>query len=60
MDGFSISRANINKPLIYWPTTLLGFVFNPAAAFNLWLLLEIILTGLAAYWLCLEVLDGGA
>ncbi len=54
-DGF-FSAVQWAQPLIYWPTALLGFVLNPVAAFNLWMLLEIILSGLTAYWLCLEVL----
>src|SRR5512144_1175435 len=54
--GFFIA-TQAAQPLIYWPITLLGFVLNPAAAFNLWLLLEVILSGLTAYWLCREVLD---
>ncbi len=53
--GF-FSATQAAQPLIYWPITLLGLVFNPVTAFNLWLLLEIILSGLTAYWLCLEVL----
>jgi len=53
-DGF-FSAVQWAQPLIYWPTALLGFVFDPVAAFNIWLLLEIILSGLTAYWLCREV-----
>src|SRR5215217_9066934 len=30
--------VQIAQPLIYWPIALLSFVFNPAAAFNLWIL----------------------
>jgi hypothetical protein len=58
-DGF-FSAAQWAQPLIYWPVSLLGFVFNPVIAFNLWILLEIILSGLAAYWLCREVLGAGS
>lgn len=55
-EGF-FSAVQWAQPLIYWPTALLGFVFSPVTALNLWLLLEIILSGLTAYWLCLYVLD---
>jgi hypothetical protein len=55
-DGF-FSAVQWAQPLIYWPTALLGFVFSPVTALNLWLLLEIILSGLTACWLCLYVLD---
>ncbi len=54
-DGF-FSAVQWAQPLIYWPTAILGFVFDPVAAFNIWLLLEIILSGLTAYWLCREVI----
>ncbi|HVO42779.1 MAG TPA: hypothetical protein VMT34_09155 [Aggregatilineales bacterium] len=54
-DGF-FSTTQWMQPLIYWPTALLGFFFSPATAFNLWLLLEIILSGLAAYALCRDVI----
>jgi hypothetical protein len=54
-DGF-FSATQAAQPLIYWPITLLGFIFDPVAAFNVWLLLEVILSGLAAYWLCREVI----
>ena len=42
------------QPLIYWPIAALGIIFDPIAAFNLWVLIEIVLCGLTAYWLCLE------
>lgn len=54
-DGF-LSATQIAQPLIYWPISALAFVFGDVAAFNLWLLLEIILSGAAAYWLCRDVL----
>ncbi len=52
--GF-FSTTQWMQPLIYWPIGLLSFIVSPAAAFNLWLLIELILSGLAAYWLCLDV-----
>src|SRR5262249_23230156 len=58
-DGFS-SPVQLPQPLIYWPISILGFLTDPVAAFNLWILLEVILSGLTAYWLCLEVLDHSA
>ncbi len=58
-DGF-FSAVQWSQPLIYWPIALLGLVVGPIAGFNLWLLLEIILSGLTAYWLCLEVLGKDA
>src|SRR5258708_1563650 len=54
-NGF-FNAQQWSQPLIYWPITLLEFVFNSTAAFNIWLLLEVILSGLTAYWLCREVL----
>jgi hypothetical protein len=54
-DGF-FSATQAAQPLIYWPTALFGFFLNPIAAFNLWLLLEVILSGLSAYWLSREVI----
>src|SRR5438477_8121448 len=53
-EGF-FSATQWCQPLIYWPITLLGFVFDSIAAFNIWLLLEVILGGLTAYWLCREI-----
>ncbi|GEM_PF-768320 len=54
-DGF-FSSVQWAQPLVYWPPALLSFVFNPTASFNLWLLVTLVLDGLAAYWLCLEIL----
>jgi hypothetical protein len=54
-QGF-VSAIQIAQPLIYWPISMLGFVVNPTAAFNLWLMLEVLLSGLTAYWLCRDVL----
>src|SRR5258708_2262138 len=54
-QGF-FSAVQWAQPLIYWPIAILGFALTPAAAFNIWLLLEVILSGLTAYWLCREVL----
>src|SRR5258708_33921058 len=54
-NGF-FNAQQWSQPLIYWPITLLEFVFNSTAAFNIWLLFEVILSGLTAYCLCLEVL----
>ncbi len=56
-DGF-FSATQAAQPLIYWPTALFNFFLNPVAAFNLWLLLEVILSGLSAYWLSREVIGG--
>lgn len=50
------SAAQAAQPLIYWPITLLNYPLGPVAAFNVWLLLSVILTGLTAYWLCRAVL----
>jgi hypothetical protein len=50
------SAAQAAQPLIYWPITLLNYPFGPVAAFNIWLMLSVILTGLTAYWLCRAVL----
>ncbi len=52
-QGF-FSAVQWAQPLIYWPIAILGFALDPAAAFNTWLLLEVILSGLTAYWLCRE------
>ncbi|HLY27349.1 MAG TPA: hypothetical protein VKQ72_13485, partial [Aggregatilineales bacterium] len=54
-DGF-FSAPQWSQPLIYWPIALLDTLFDPIASFNIWLLLEIILSGLTAYWLCREIL----
>jgi hypothetical protein len=51
---FSATQAS--QPLIYWPIALLDFIFDPITSFNLWLLLEVILSGLTMYWLCREIL----
>ncbi|MEP7286251.1 MAG: hypothetical protein ABI947_10840 [Chloroflexota bacterium] len=54
-EGF-FSATQWAQPLTYWPIALLGYVFNPVASFNLWLLSEVILNGLAAYVLCRDLL----
>ncbi len=54
-DGF-FSAFQWAQPLIYWPIALLNLVFDPVAAYNLWILIEVILSGLAAWWLCRVVL----
>jgi hypothetical protein len=56
-EGF-FSTTQWMQPLIYWPTALLNFLFSPTTAFNLWLLIEIVLSGLTAYCLCREVVAG--
>src|SRR5579859_3035231 len=43
-DGF-FSSIQWSQPLVYWPMTLIGFVTGPVAAFNLSLLLVMILNG---------------
>lgn len=53
-DGF-FSATQWAQPLIYWPITLFGFFLNPVAAFNLWLLLLIVLSGMSAYILCRDL-----
>ncbi len=53
-DGF-FSATQWAQPLIYWPIALLSIAVKPIAASNLWLLIEIVLNGVAAYWLCLEI-----
>jgi hypothetical protein len=54
-QGF-FSAVQWAQPLIYWPISILAFVMNPTAAFNVWLMLEVILSGLTAYWLCRDML----
>src|SRR5258707_7200935 len=58
-QGF-FSATQWSQPLIYWPIALLNFVLNPIASFNLWLLLEMVLSGWAAYWLCREIVSESA
>ena len=53
-QGF-FSATQWSQPLIYWPIALLNFILNPVASFNLWLLLEMVLSGWAAYWFCREI-----
>src|SRR5215813_6180163 len=38
--GGFFSAQQLSQPLIYWPITLIGFVTDSIAAFNIWLLLE--------------------
>src|SRR5262245_8910080 len=57
-DGF-LSIIQWAQPLVYWPAALLSFVVNVEAAFNLWTLIVLVLNGLTAYWLCLDLLDPG-
>jgi len=54
--GGFFSPTQIAQPLIYWPISALSFFVGPVAGFNLWLMLETILSGLTAYWLCRMVL----
>src|SRR5579859_5403264 len=54
-NGF-FSTIQWAQPLVYWPPGLLGLFVNPFAAFNLWTLIVLVLNGLTAYWLCLEVI----
>src|SRR5438128_2043628 len=50
-----MDAVQIAQPLIYWPIAVLSFAMTPAAAFNAWILAELLFSGLTAYWLCLEV-----
>ncbi len=50
-DGF-FSAAQWSQPLIYWPTALLNFFLPPAAAYNLYLLIILVLNGMAMHSLC--------
>jgi len=56
-DGF-MSWAQWAHPLQYLPGAVLAFVLSPLTAFNVLLLVTLVLNGLAAYWLGLE-LSGG-
>jgi hypothetical protein len=61
-DGY-FDAVQAAQPLIYWPISILGALVGDVAAFNIWLLLTVILSGLTAYWLCRDVLthaDPGA
>ncbi|MBN1202966.1 MAG: hypothetical protein JXJ20_14040 [Anaerolineae bacterium] len=49
-DGFT-SYLQWAYPLRFGPTMALSFVFSPLVAFNLALLITLILNGAAAYWL---------
>jgi hypothetical protein len=42
-------------PLRWLPGTLLMFLFSPLAAFNLWLIGTLVMNGVAAYWLGMEL-----
>jgi hypothetical protein len=44
-----------SQPLQYFPPALLALVFSPTAAFNLALLIVLILNGTAAYWLGMQL-----
>lgn len=54
-SGF-FSAIQWSQPLVYWPASLLSFILTPIASFNLWALVVLILNGITAYWLCLDVL----
>jgi len=49
-DGFT-SWVQWSHPLQYLPPALLALVLSPLAAFNLTLLIVLVLNGMAAYWL---------
>lgn len=49
-DGFT-SWVQWSHPLQIMPPTLLALVLSPLAAFNVMLLIVLVLNGLAAYWL---------
>ncbi len=55
-DGY-FDQLQWTQPIVYWPTTILNYVVNPVAAFNLWILTVLVLNGLTAYWLCLAIID---
>ncbi len=57
-DGF-FSAIQWAQPLVYWPAGLLSFIVGIAAAYDLWIMIVLVLDGLTAYWLCLELLRGG-
>ncbi|GAB4547638.1 MAG: hypothetical protein OHK0023_09350 [Anaerolineae bacterium] len=54
-EGF-FSATQWAQPLIYVPTALLGFILDPTAAFNVWLLIVMVLNGMSLYWFCRELL----
>ncbi len=49
------SRLMWSTPLRWVPVMLLSFVVSPLMAFNLWLIATLVLNGLAAYWLGMEL-----
>ncbi|NDJ76099.1 MAG: hypothetical protein GYB65_07555 [Chloroflexi bacterium] len=55
-DGFT-SWVQWTHPLQYLPPALLGLVVSPVTAFNLALLLVLVLNGLSAYWLGMHLTD---
>ena len=55
-DGFT-STMMWSTPLRWVPVTLLSFVVPPVMAFNLWLIVTLILNGTTAYWLGMELTD---
>lgn len=58
-DGF-FSAVQWAQPLIYIPTGFLNFITNnPVTAYNIWLLAEIVGSGLTGYWLCAALLHDG-
>lgn len=57
-DGF-MSWVQWAHPLQYLPAAVIALVVDPLAAFNLMLIITVMLNGLAAYWLGLR-LNGGS
>ncbi len=57
-DGF-MSWVQWAHPLQYLPAAVIALVVDPLTAFNLMLIITVVLNGLAAYWLGLR-LNGGS
>jgi hypothetical protein len=53
-NGFT-SRLMWSTPLRWFPVMVLSLVVPPVVAFNLWIMITVVLNGLTAYWLGLEL-----
>jgi hypothetical protein len=53
-NGFT-SRLMWSTPLRWVPVMVLSFVVSPLMAFNVWMIITVILNGLTAYWLGMEL-----
>ena len=54
-DGF-FSAPQWAEPLAYLPAAAISFITTPLIAYNLWTLIELVLGGWAAFFLCRSVL----